>query len=404
MNLSLKIAKRYLLGKKSHNIINIISLVSVMGVFVGSMALVTVLSVFNGFGDLVTSLYNSFDPDIKITAHVGKTFNSDQNILNQIKQTGGVKSVSLTREENALVKCNDRQFIATLKGVDSNFLKVNNIEKKIIDGSALLTDGQNSFAIAGAGIAYGLSLNLQAAMSPLSVYVPDKNAGNVLLPEEVFKNALINTGGVFSIQQDFDSKYILVPLSFIHNLLGDEQKISAIEIGLNPNADEDEIKEKLAAMLGKNYDVKTRIEQHELLNKILKSEKWAVFLILSFIMVIGIFNILGTLTMLVVEKKEDIKTLKNLGATFKLIRSIFFTQGILITLIGIVTGLTLGWAICFAQQKFGIIKLGNAEAFIVDAYPVSIQAMDFIYVFCIVFIIGAIASWITSTRLLSRFY
>ena len=404
MNLSFTIAKRYLLGKKSHNIINIISMVSVSGVMIGSMALIIVLSVFNGFGDLVISLYDTFDPDIKITVHEGKTFSASAINLEEIKKTEGIKFVSLSLEENALVKCNDRQFIATVKGVDDEFLKVSSIEKKIIDGNALLHDEGKNFAIVGSGVAYALSLNLQAALSPLSVFVPDKNAGNILTPEEAFKNLLISAGGVFSVQQDFDSKYILVPISFMHELLDEPEKISSIEIALNKNSDEGEVKQKLISILGKNYDVKTRLEQHELLYKILKSEKWAVFLILSFIMIIGIFNILGTLTMLVIEKKHDIQTLKNMGASLKLVQNIFLIEGILITVVGIISGIVLGWLICFVQQRFGIVKLGNADAFVVDAYPVSLEVMDFVYVFCTVFFIGAIASWITSNRLVKRVY
>lgn len=404
MNLALTIAKRYLLGKKSHNIINIISLVSVSGVLVGSMALIIVLSVFNGFGDLVISLYDTFDPDIKITAQTGKTFSSSAFNIDALKKTEGVKYISFTLEENALVKCNDRQYIATIKGVDEAFLKVSGIEKKIIDGDAVLSKRNKNFAIVGSGVAYALSLNLQAALSVLSIYVPDKNANNILVPEEAFKNLLISPGGVFSVQQDFDSKYILVPISFMYELLNEPEKISAIEIALNKNANEEHVKQNLISVLGQKFIVKTRLEQHELIYKILKSEKWAVFLILSFIMIIGIFNILGTLTMLVIEKKNDIQILKNMGASLKLVQHIFLIEGVLITLTGILAGMFFGWIICLVQERFGIIKLGDAETFVVDAYPVSIQALDFVYVFSLVFFIGLLASWITSSRLVKKSY
>jgi lipoprotein-releasing system permease protein len=238
----------------------------------------------------------------------------------------------------------------------------------------------------------------------MTVYVPDKNATNILSPEEAFKQQMIIPGGVFSIQQDFDSKYILVPLAFAKELTSSPDGATAVEIILQNKKEEAQVKEKIKQIAGNRFVIKGRAEQHELLYKILKSEKWAVFLILSFIMVIGIFNILGTLTMLVIEKKRDIQILKNLGAPLETVRLIFFNEGLLITLSGVGIGLFLGWVICFLQQTFGLVKLGEADAFLVSAYPVSMQLLDFTFVAATVFFMGAIASFIVAGKLVRKYY
>ncbi len=379
-------------------------MVSVAGVAVGTMALIVVLSVFNGFGDLVVSLYDTFDPDIKITPMEGKSFSEKDISIDKLNKINGVRHAFFTLEENALVKYNDRQYIAAIKGVDNNFISSTGIAKKVVDGSAELQHDGKNFALVGSGVAYSLSMNPETAFLPMTIYVPDKNATNILSPDEAFKQQLIIPGGVFSIQQDFDSKYILVPLAFAKELTGSPDNATAVEIILQNKKDEEVVKERVKQIAGSNFAVKGRAEQHELLYKILKSEKWAVFLILSFIMVIGIFNILGTLTMLVVEKKRDIQILKNLGAHIETVQRIFFNEGLLITLSGVGIGLLSGWAICFAQQTFGIVKLGEADAFLVNAYPVSMQLLDFIYVAGTVFLMGAIASYIVARQLVRKYY
>lgn len=404
MNLSFKIAKRYLLGKKSHNIINLISLVSVMGVFTGTMALIIVLSVFNGFGNLVISLYDSFDPDIKIVTAKGKTFDNASLDLSAIRSIQGVAYATYTLEENGLVKYNDKQFIATIKGVDDTLIRRTGIAASVVSGTDKVQQGSRISALIGSGIAYSLGVHLEGDWSQLSIYMPDKKATSLTNPESAFREKDIAPGGVFSIQQDFDSKYVLVPLSFVRELAGDDNRSSAVEVILDKNADEAAVMSALKKISGEKFVVKNRMEQHEFMYKILHSEKWAVFLILSFIMVIGIFNILGTLTMLVIEKKEDILTLKYLGAPFLLVRNVFFYQGLMITLTGIVGGLLSGALICFLQQTFGIIKLGNAESFVVKSYPVDMQLMDFVNVFAVVFVIGALASLLISGHLVRKRY
>jgi len=394
------IAKRYLLAKKSHNVINIISIISVAGVTVGTMGLIIVLSVFNGFSDLVVSLYNSFDPDIRITAVEGKTFDPSRSGISEIKKLEEVESVSYTLMENALIKYRDRQSIVTIKGVEKNFDEIAAIKDKIVDGEFLLEKDHVPYAIVGSTIAYTLSLSMEDPFNQLSIYVPRKGKPvSMLNPNDAFNIRLIRPSGIFAIQQDFDSKYVIVPLEFAREVIGHEKNVSAIEVNLREGSDEELAKERIASVLKGNVKVETRLQQHEFLYKILKSEKWAVYFILSFIIVIAVFNITGSLTMLIIEKKKDISVLRSLGAENTLIRNIFVVEGLLITLSGAVTGLLAGALVCFLQQQFGFIRLDDGEAFVIEAYPVSMMAGDFIAVLGIVFIIGLAAAFYTSQKL-----
>ena len=404
MNLPLKIATRYLIAKKSHNIINIISLISVIGVFVGSMALIIVLSVFNGFGNLVLQLYDSFDPDIKITTAQGKFFDPASIDLKKIKNINGVDAICFTLEENALIKNEDRQCIATIKGVDSNFIYTSRITENIIDGNFSLSDVEIPSASVGSVIAYTLSLNLAATFNALTIYVPKKDASFTNIAEEAFYEKTIQPTSVFGIQQDFDSKYVLVPLQFAREITGEEKRVSSIEISILKNADAKNIITQISSITGKNFLVKDRIQQHDFIYKIFKSEKFAVFLILSLIMIIPIFNILGTLTILIIEKKRDIGILKNLGAPLQTIKGIFFAEGILITVIGAVAGIVCGLLICYLQIHFSLIKFSNEGAMVVDAYPVMIQWLDVVYVLLTVGGVGMLATWFTTEKLVRKLY
>lgn len=394
------IAKRYLFARKSHNVINIISVISVIGVMVGAMGLIIVLSVFNGFSGLVISLYNSFDPDIKISAVQGKTFDPTSLAVDKIKSMPEVAFVSFSVEEGALVKYRDRQFIVTIKGVDQNFDSITGISSKVVEGKYLLKDTRSDYAVVGGGIAYGLSLSLEDMFNPLTIYVPKKGKPvSMVTPEDAFSIELIRPSGIFTIQQDFDSKYVLIPLEMAKDLIGSANKISAVEIGLKPGSDEEAVNAKISAAAGKQFKSETRLQQHQFLYRILKSEKWAVYFILSFILMIAVFNIVGSLTMLIIEKKKDIGVLRALGATEKMIRRIFVVEGLLITMLGAVTGLVAGGFICWLQQQFGFIKLENGDSFVVDAYPVSMEAGDFLSVTAIVFLIGFAASFYASSKI-----
>jgi lipoprotein-releasing system permease protein len=402
MNLPLFVAKRYFFSKKSQRAINIISIISVIGVMIGTGALIVVLSVFNGFESLVVSLYNSFDPELKVTANEGKTFPADSILLHQVKNIEGVKAVSQTLEENALIKYRDQQYIVTIKGVDGNFSKVSGIDSMLIDGSFHLERGDTPSAVVGAAIAYNLQLNVSNFFTQLELYVPQKSAESFSNPEQAFNRRYINLSGTFAIQQEFDSKYILVPLSFAREIINDEKNISALEISVIPGADIDKVQQAIKNKLGNRFTVNTRLQQHSTIYRIMKSEKWAVFLILAFILLIATFNVIGSLTMLIIEKGKDISILYSMGADARLIRKIFLFEGLMITFIGSVIGIGLGVIICFLQIHFKLVQLSGSGSFVIDAYPVEMQPLDFLYVFIVVSIIGFLAAWYPAKKLVER--
>lgn len=402
MNLSLFIAKRYLFSKKSYNAINIISLVSVCGVTLVTAALVVILSVFNGLEEVVVSLYNAFEPDIRIMPAEGKTIDTNLFPKEAVKKIPGVVNYCEVIEENALLKYKDKQYIARIKGVDSSFIKMTGVDTMMRRGELLLEQGENNFAVLGLGVEYYLSASLKDYINPIEIFVPKRGKKGSLNPAEAFNIKSIFPSGTFSIQMEYDQKYVLVPKRFAANLLDYENKVSNIELGLKPSTDLEDTKDELKKVLGDSYTVKDRFEQHELFYKILKSEKWAVYLILTFILMIAIFNITGSLMMLILDKKKDIGILRNMGAETSLLRRIFINEGMMISMSGALIGLLLGFIICAAQQYFGLIKLEGSGSFVVEAYPVKMQATDFIYIFLTVLVIGLLASWLPVSKVLKK--
>lgn len=392
MNFSFYIAKRYLFAKKSRNVINIISAISVVGVSIGTMALIVILSVFNGFDNLVQSLFNSFDPDIKITLKEGKTFSSAAERIQNLKKLKGVLYMSEIIEENALLKYDDRQYIVTVKGVSDEFINMSGIDSMIIDGEFILKENKNNYAVIGQGVALSLSVGLNF-ITPINIYVPKRTQKVSLNPEQAFSRKYIYPSGIFAIQQDFDSRYIIVPIDFARDLLDYSNEVSAIELKLDPVFNKNKIQEEIKKHLGTGYEVKNRFEQQELLYKIMKSEKWAIFLILTFILIIASFNVIGSLTMLIIEKKKDIDTLRSLGTNLSVLRKIFLFEGWMISILGAILGLMTGTIICWIQQHFGLIKIQGSDSFVIDTYPVNIELPDFIYVFLTVLFIGYLAAW-----------
>ena len=404
MNFPFYIARRYLVSKKSHNIINIISGISVLGVTIGTMALIIVLSVFNGFESVVVSLFNAFDPDLKITPAQGKTFRLSDLPADSIKKLPGVIHFTEVIEENALLRYHDRQCIATIKGVGSGYQNYSPLDSMLIEGNFVLEQDSNMFAVPGVGIADVLSLDLVDPGNVISVYVPARNASLSGLPDESFNTGLIQPSGIFSISAEFDIKYMLVPLSFARNLFEYPDEISSVEIMLSPGSNVKLVQKKVKAYCGADYKVQNRFEQQEVLYKIMKSEKWAVFLILSFILLIATFNVIGSLTMLILDKRRDITVLRSMGADDTSIRKIFLSEGMLISLIGAIAGIALGALICWLQQHYGIVKLqGGSGAFIIDAYPVKMKFTDFIWVFITVFLIGFAATWYPVRKIAGKF-
>ncbi len=393
MNISVYIAKRYLFAKKTHNIINIISIISVVGITIGTAALIVVLSVFNGFENLVVSMFNSFNPDLKVEVNVGKNFTEQQIPFDKIYVIPGVAHVTKVIEENALITYREKQYIATVKGVSQEFYQTSRIDSMMIEGSSKLESGPNNFALIGQGISYFLGLGLNDFENPLSVYVPRRFAGYRMDPMQAFNNLYIQPSGIFSIQQEYDQKYIIVPLRFARQLLEYKTELSALEIKLADGANSNNVQKQLKTLLGPSFSVKNHYEQEEVMYKIMKSEKLAVFIILGFILLIAVFNVIGSLSMLILDKKKDMTVLKSLGANNALIRKIFFIEGMMITMLGALAGLFIGGMIAWLQMRFGWVKINSGSTFVVEAYPVKIIFMDFVYVLLTISLIGFAAAW-----------
>ncbi|MGE5382477.1 MAG: FtsX-like permease family protein, partial [Omnitrophica WOR_2 bacterium] len=393
MNLPFHIAWRYLKSKKSHNVINIISGISVAGVTIGTMALVVVLSVFNGFEELVVSLFNSFDPPIKVTPLTGKTFKSTAFPWGKLNEIKGIRATTGVIEEKALLKYGSNQFLATIKGVDDNYTTWTGLDSMITDGSLMLKYKDQPLAIPGQGIAYYLGINLNNFNELIEVYAPKRTASNYANPENAFQRMFIRPAGVFSVQQDFDTKYMIVPLSFTRELFEYTDELTSVEIAVKEDADVNTVQDAVKQALGKSYIVKNRFEQQDVLYSVMRSEKFAIFMILSFILLIATFNVIGSLSMLILDKRKDINILYSLGARNALVKKIFLTEGLLVTLSGAIAGIFLGALICIIQQTTGIVKI-NAEggSFLISAYPVKMYLMDFVKVFLVVGFIGFIAT------------
>lgn len=404
MRLSLFIAKRYLISKKSHNLINIISFISMTGITVGTMALIVVLSVFNGFEGVIKSLYHTINPDLLITANMGKTFHFDKFPSAKISQLEGVYQLVKVVEDDALLKYNDKQFIGKIKGVSENFKKATVLDSALVDGQFVLQEGNSNFAVVGAGVAWFLGINLRDAESLLSVYVPKRGNASSFSMNSAFNNRVIHPTGVFSIQQEIDDKYVFVPLRFARQLMDYTDEVTSVEVYLSPTTDDQQVKTTIKNIVGKGFSVKDRNEQNATLFKVMESEKLAIFLILVFILILASFNMIGSVSVLIVEKKKDIAVLKSMGADKKLASRIFFYEGLMISFIGTFAGLLLGFIILFLQQRYGFVKLGGGNgAFIINTYPVQMKGLDFLYVFLTVQVIGMAASWYPVKYLLRNF-
>jgi len=393
------IALRYLLAKKSKNVVHYVSMASTIGVAFGTAALVLVLSVFNGFEQLILSLYNSFDPPLKVQVIEGKVsdFTDIKHYLNENNIT-----YAEVLQEKVLLRYQDKEYIATLKGVDANFKVINSIDSMLVVGDYFDVYDAKNTAIVGQGVSYYLSMNVGNVFNQLQVYVPDREKNNLLRPENAFIKQNIIPVGIFSIQSDFDAEYVITSLSFVREILNREGLSSALEI-LCSEPELQSIQQDLEQLAGDRYLVSNRYQQHAFLYQILSSEKLAVFLILSFILIIATFNILGSLTMLMIDKKKDIKLLFNLGASALVVKAIFFFEGVLTTILGTAIGVFLGLFVAWLQIKFDLVKMGNGS-FVIDSYPVVIEGLDVAIVVLTVLVIGSLASIIPSYRLSKRFF
>ena len=396
MNFPFFISKRYFVTNKNRNFVHIISWVSFLGIAIGTSALILVLSVFNGFEDLILKMYNSFYPHIKITLADGKVFDPSNIIINNPR----IAEKAFVLEEEVFLKYQQKEFIATVKGVSSSYKELAKFDSLLVAGSYIDSYENNNVAVVGRGVAYHLSMGLGAIFDQLQVYAPNRSAKSLLNPQTAFKQASILPVGVFGIQSEIDEKYIITPLSFVQNLVDRNDKISAIEIKLKNNNEMREVQEQLQIQLGDRFTIKNRLEQQEFLYKILNTEKLAVFLILAFIMIIATFNIVGSLSMLMLDKKKDIKIFKSFGVTENQIKMIFFNKSILTILVGIFIGISLGVLIAFLQQNYGFVGMGNGN-FVVNSYPVLIKITDIFIVSITVLAIGLVASWYPA-KVLSR--
>ncbi len=392
MKLSLYIAKRYLFAKKSRNAINIISTVSVAGVAVGTMALIIILSVFNGLETMVSAIFNTFDPDIKITAAEGKTFIADTARLKLLANVEGLSCYSLTIEDNALLKYGSRQFIATIKGIDENYAMVSNIDSSMWEGDFILkSDKGRPYAIPGIGVAQYLGIRVNF-ITPLEIIFPRKTGGTNFNAENSLNHKFIFPSGIFEVEKEYDSRYVYIPLDFARELTEIDKGVTTIEIRFKKHAETDAVQKDIIKIFGKGFKVQNRYEQQAIFYKVMRSERLAIFFILTLILIIASFNIIGSLTMLIIEKERDIEILKSLGADNNLIRKIFIFEGWLISIIGALSGIILGFIVCWLQQTYGLVKL-QSQSLIMDSYPVVMKIKDFIIVPGTVLLIGYWAAW-----------
>jgi len=392
VKLSLYIAKRYLFAKKSRNAINIISAVSVAGVAVGTMALIIILSVFNGLERMVSVIFNTFDPDIKITAAAGKTFIPDTTRLKLLAKVEGLSCYSLTIEDNALLKYGSRQYIATIKGIDDNYAMVSNIDSSMWEGEFVLKNKKGRpYAVPGLGVATHLGIRV-SFITPLEIIYPKKTGSININAENSLNHKFIFPSGIFEVEKEYDSKYVYIPLDFARELTETEKGVSTIEIKFANNADPRAVQKDIKKIFGKDFVVQNHNEQQAIFYKVMRSERLAIFFILTLILIIASFNIIGSLTMLIIEKERDIEILKSLGADNNLIRKIFIFEGWLISIIGAFSGIILGFFICWLQQTYGLVKL-HSESLIMDSYPIVLKIKDFIIVPGTVLLIGYWAAW-----------
>lgn len=400
MNTALYIAKRYLFAKKSTNAINLISGISMVGVMVGSAALIIILSVFNGLETVVLGMFDTITPQIAITPAKGKTFDPNTTYFNALKKSKDVYAFSEVLQEKALLKYNDKQAVGLVKGVSADYLKNTKLDSTIKEGRFVLQNKSGFNGVMGSALQSYLAVNTLDPFTELEIYSPKKDISvNSLNPTDDFIAKSIRVSGVFEVQQEFDNG-IIVPLAFARELLDESKNVSAIEIDFNPDVDVDSYKDQIAEKLGTAFVVKNRAEQNSSLHHIFNSEKSMVYIILTFILIIAIFNIVGSLTMLVIDKVKDIAILSSLGASKKLIKRIFLLEGMMITMSGCVFGLLIGIGFYYVQHTFGLIKMG--EGTLVNSYPIALKWKDFILVFITVGTFSFLASALSSNLSVKR--
>ena len=397
MRLPLFIANRYLLAKKSHNLINIITWISILGISVGSFALIVVLSAFNGLEKVISSMNNRLTPDLQIAAVKGKTIDLTAFPLGQLKEIQGVELVIPTITEDALFRANDKQHIGQVKGVGLEYQNIDRLNEIIYgnDGLQLADEEEHSFAVPGAGVAWYLGINAHDPYAMLRVYVPKRGNASMMSLENSFNSDVLNVRSVFSTEQEQDEKLVLVPFDWLSELLEYEDKASNVELFVAQYADINKVKKEVKAAIGEDFIVKNQQEQQETLYRIMRSEKWAVYVILTFILVLATFNVVGSLSMLMIDKRKDTEILKSMGADNRLIQKIFLNEGLLISVAGGIIGLMLGIILVLLQQQFGFVKFGTGGNYVVDAYPVLLKLKDVLLIFATILAVGCTSAFLT---------
>lgn len=409
MNFPFYIARRYLFSKKSHNAINVISAISVCGVALATLALVCTLSVFNGFQDLVTTFFTAFDPQLKITAARGKVFDGQDKRVLQLKKMPDVEVYSESLEDNVMVQYQGRQAMAVVKGVEDNFDQLTPIDSILFGrGDLLLHDEVVDYAIPGIQLLSTLGSGIRF-LDPLEIYAPRRGAKvNMANPSTAFVTGnLFSSGLVFAVNQEkYDASYILTSIDFARRLFQYTTEVSAINLKLKAGADTDAVKKHIQDLLGDDFLVQDRYEQQADTYRIMEIEKLISYLFLTFILMIACFNVIGSLSMLIIDKRDDVVTLRNLGASDRQIVRIFLFEGRMISFFGAFAGVVLGLLLCWLQQEYGLIALGSSGSFVVDAYPVSVHASDVLLIFITVLLIGFLSVWypvrFLSKRLLNK--
>ena len=397
MRLPLFIANRYLVAKKSHNLINIITWISIIGISVGSFALIVVLSAFNGLEMVISSINNRLTPDLQIAPVKGKTIDLTTFPLGQLKEIQGVDYVIPTITEDALFRANDKQHIGQVKGVGLEYQNIDRLNEIIHgdDGLRLSDEDEHNFAVPGAGVERKLGINADNPYAMMRIYVPKRGNASLMSLENSFNSDVLMVRSVFSTEQDQDEELVLVPFDWLSELLEYENKATNVELFTAPNADINKVKKSVTTIIGEDFSVKNQQEQLETLYRIMRSEKWAVYIILTFILILATFNVVGSLSMLMIDKRKDTEILKAMGADNRLIQKIFMNEGLLISVVGGLIGLLLGIILVLLQQHFGFIKFGSGGNYVVDTYPVLLKLKDVLLIFATILAVGCTSAFLT---------
>lgn len=408
MNLPSFIAQRYLLAKKSHNLINIVTWISIISICVATFAMIFVLSVFNGFKVVISDMIHQFSPDLNISAVKGKTIDINEFPFEKIKDIDGVDFVFPTITEDVLFKNSNKQQIGQVKGVPDDYNKISRIRGTILnDTTFVVSNDSYNFGIPGAGMAYFLGINVYQPYSSIQVFVPKRGDASAFNLENSFNRGNLLVTKVFSTQQEVDERMVLAPFDWLSDLIEYDDLCTDIEVFVNSQQSTgnslNKIKKEIRNILGDEYKIQDQFEQQESLYKMMKAEKLAVYLILTFILIMATFNMIGALSMLIIDKRKDISLLKAIGAETNLVKKIFINEGLLISVVGGILGLVVGIIAVLIQQNFGIIRLGNGDgSYVIDAYPVALEFADILLVFITITVIGSLASFFTASKSIEK--